>query len=103
MPRLILTDEHWSKLNPIMLENGIYDKRRPRLGTLQVPPPRGKCLCEVKIVSCDSDEIRQIQEKLQGNARIGLRVNMVASMKCKQALRVKGIFALKIFRLRPNR
>ena len=30
MPRLMLTDEHWSKLNPIMLENGIYDKRGPR-------------------------------------------------------------------------
>ena len=26
MPRLLLTDEHWSKLKPIMLESGIYDK-----------------------------------------------------------------------------
>ena len=26
MPRLLLTDEYWSKLKPIMLETGIYDK-----------------------------------------------------------------------------
>ena len=31
MPRLMLTDEHWSKLKPIMLENGVYDKRELRL------------------------------------------------------------------------
>ena len=31
MPRLMLTDEHWSKLRPIMLENGMYDKRGLRL------------------------------------------------------------------------
>ena len=37
MPRLMLTDEHWSKLNPIMLENGIYDKRGPRLANRCAP------------------------------------------------------------------
>ena len=26
MPRLLLTDEYWSKLRPIMLESGVYDK-----------------------------------------------------------------------------
>lgn len=31
MPRLMLTDEHWSKLSLIMLNNGIYDKRSLRL------------------------------------------------------------------------
>lgn len=31
MPRLMLTDEQWSKLSPIMLKNGIYDKRSLRL------------------------------------------------------------------------
>ena len=30
MPRLMLTDEHWSKLKPIMLQMGIYDKRELR-------------------------------------------------------------------------
>ncbi len=30
MPRLQLTDEHWSKLRPIMLESGIYDKSNLR-------------------------------------------------------------------------
>ena len=30
MPRLMLTDEHWSKLKPILLEMGIYDKRELR-------------------------------------------------------------------------
>ena len=31
MPRLLLTDEYWSKLKPIMLESGIYDKPELRL------------------------------------------------------------------------
>jgi len=31
MPRLRLTDEHESKLQPILLQNGIYDKRNLRL------------------------------------------------------------------------
>lgn len=31
MQRFMLTDEHWSKLKPIMLEAGIYDKPRLRL------------------------------------------------------------------------
>lgn len=31
MPRLLLTDEYWSKLRPIMLEAGIYDKAGLRL------------------------------------------------------------------------
>lgn len=31
MPRLMLTEEHWSKLRPIMLENGIYDKPNLRI------------------------------------------------------------------------
>jgi len=31
MPRLRLTDEHWSKLCPILLQNGIYHKRHLRL------------------------------------------------------------------------
>lgn len=31
MPRLLLTDEYWSKLRPIMLEAGIYDKADLRL------------------------------------------------------------------------
>ena len=26
MPRLLLTDEYWSKLKPILLDYGIYDK-----------------------------------------------------------------------------
>ena len=26
MPRFLLTDEYWSKLRPIMLESGVYDK-----------------------------------------------------------------------------
>lgn len=26
MPRLLLTDEYWSKLRPILLESGVYDK-----------------------------------------------------------------------------
>jgi transposase len=30
MPRLLLTDEHWSKLKPIMLESDIYDKSNLR-------------------------------------------------------------------------
>ena len=30
MPRLMLTDEHWSKLRIIMRENGIYDKPKLR-------------------------------------------------------------------------
>ena len=30
MPRLMLTDELWSKLMPIMLENSIYDKQTLR-------------------------------------------------------------------------
>ena len=30
MPRLLLTDEHWSKLKPIMREAGIYDKSNLR-------------------------------------------------------------------------
>lgn len=30
MIRLMLTDEHWSRLRPIMRENGIYDKRNLR-------------------------------------------------------------------------
>ena len=33
MPRLMLTDELWSKLLPIMLENDIYDKATLRLTT----------------------------------------------------------------------
>jgi len=31
MPRLLLTDEHWSKLMPILLQNSIYHKRNLRL------------------------------------------------------------------------
>lgn len=31
MPRLLLTDEYWSKLRPIMLDVGIYDKAGLRL------------------------------------------------------------------------
>jgi len=31
MPRLMLSDEHWSKLKPIMRQQGIYDKPRLRL------------------------------------------------------------------------
>lgn len=31
MPRLMLTDEHWSKLRSIMLENRIYDKPKSRM------------------------------------------------------------------------
>ena len=31
MPRPMLSDKHWSKLKPIMLENGVYDKRGLRL------------------------------------------------------------------------
>ena len=31
MPRLLLTDEHWSKLKPIMLESDIYDKSNLRM------------------------------------------------------------------------
>ena len=31
MPRLVLTDEHWSKLKPIMLNAGIYNKGNLRL------------------------------------------------------------------------
>lgn len=30
MPRLMLTDEHWSKLRSILLEHGIYDKHNLR-------------------------------------------------------------------------
>ena len=30
MPRLVLSDEHWSKLRPVMLQMGIYDKRELR-------------------------------------------------------------------------
>jgi hypothetical protein len=30
MPRLLLTDEHWSKLKQIMLESDIYDKSNLR-------------------------------------------------------------------------
>ncbi|MCX6127453.1 MAG: transposase, partial [Proteobacteria bacterium] len=30
MSRLLLTDEHWSKLKPIMLESDIYDKSNLR-------------------------------------------------------------------------
>ena len=31
MPRFMLTDEHWSKLRPILLDAGIYDKSKLRL------------------------------------------------------------------------
>jgi transposase len=31
MPRLLLTDEHWSKLKPIMLESDIYDTSNLRM------------------------------------------------------------------------
>ena len=31
MPRLLLTDEHWSKLRPILLEQSVYDKPTLRL------------------------------------------------------------------------
>ena len=31
MPRLILNDEKWSKLKPIILQMGIYNKRNLRL------------------------------------------------------------------------
>lgn len=31
MPRLLLTDEYWSKLRPILLDTGIYDKGSLRL------------------------------------------------------------------------
>ena len=31
MPRLLLSDEHWSKLKPIMLEVGVYNKDELRL------------------------------------------------------------------------
>lgn len=31
MPRILLTDEHWSKLKPILLDCGIYDKPNLRL------------------------------------------------------------------------
>ncbi len=31
MPRLMLTDEHWSKLRTIMREHGIYDKPNLRM------------------------------------------------------------------------
>ena len=31
MPRLLLSDEHWSKLKPIILQMGIYDKKELRL------------------------------------------------------------------------
>lgn len=31
MPRLMLTDEHWSKLKPILLGTGVYDKSKLRL------------------------------------------------------------------------
>ena len=30
MPRLMLSEEHWSKLKPIMLETGVYDKKELR-------------------------------------------------------------------------
>ncbi len=30
MPRQMLTDEHWSKLKPILLQQGIYDKANLR-------------------------------------------------------------------------
>ena len=30
MPRLMLSDEHWLKLRPIMLRTGVYDKRELR-------------------------------------------------------------------------
>ena len=33
MPRLMLSDEHWSKLKGIMLQEKIYDKRNLRLMT----------------------------------------------------------------------
>jgi len=31
MPRLLLSDEHWSKLEPILLQNAIYHKRTLRM------------------------------------------------------------------------
>jgi transposase len=84
MPRLLLTDEHWSKLKPIMLESDIYDTSNLRmtleavLYKLRVGCPwrdlstefgrwnsvfkrfnewsqKGKCLAIFKAISEDSD------------------------------------------------
>jgi hypothetical protein len=41
MPRLMLTDEHWSKLRTIMRERGIYDKPSLRK-TVEVESKRGQ-------------------------------------------------------------
>ena len=35
MPRQMLTDEHWSKLKPILLQQGIYDKTDLRTTTVE--------------------------------------------------------------------
>lgn len=32
MPRLLFSDEHWSKLREILLHKAIYNKREPRIG-----------------------------------------------------------------------
>ena len=60
MPRLMLTDEHWSKLRTIMREHGIYDKpnlRKTVEGILyrmrtQCEPPHCSRQAKMKVASC---------------------------------------------------
>ena len=62
MPRLMLTDEHWAKLKPIMIENGFYDVlgetylRSSETGTLfsddlMSGHPRENCSTFLKLLS----------------------------------------------------